>query len=152
MKTKNSFYTLLFVVAMIQPLFFNAQNVTFKQASVAHPAFTWKPVKITGNNESNLLNGVEFFSHKELCNSQEVTYLRFVNKNSYPVTVSYQTSSENPVVYVKVPGSTGVEGSCTANDENAAKLVLSFPIGISDTEKQKMRDYILSHIVVSQIQ
>ena len=139
------------MAAMVQSVFTMAQTVARPAAKQNEVKAGWQPTKL-GVDGSNVQNGVEFYNQKSECNAQQVTLVKLINRNVYPVNVSYQISSESPLVNVKVPALATVEGSCSVADANLAKLALSFPKEKTEDEIKKLKEYLKSHIVVSKTQ
>lgn len=125
-----------------------AQTPIYKEATVMRPAELWEPVNL-GDNESNVLNGVKFYSHSSDCDNGKVKLLKLINLNSYQVKFNYQTSPESPIVSVIIPSSASIEGSCSATNENLSKLVLTLPETKNEAENKEMKKFMLSHITVS---
>lgn len=150
MKTKKHLIAIMVIIAIIQPISFVAQNLIRKEATVAKPAETWSPVKITESGD-NVKNGVVFYSFNEVCNSQKVKFLKLINKNTFAVKVSYQLSEKSSVVNIMIPPSLSVEGYCGASDSNTAKLAITVPPVKSNEEKQKNLEFMRTHITVTQI-
>lgn len=95
---------------------------------------------------TNIKDGVSFYSKRSQCNSENVVLLKLVNSNNYPVKVSWKLSPNTPEVFVLVPASSGLEGSCSLNDNNLAKLIIKKP---NDIDKKEIKKYALSHINVA---
>lgn len=122
----------------------------FKEASVAHPAQSWNPVKL-GADGGNIQNGVEFYSQNTNCGSGKVKLVKLVNKNNYAVKVSMQSSATSSAVNIMVPASATIEGTCSATDGNIAKLVMTPPVATTNEEKQQNAEFFKSHVVVSKM-
>jgi len=152
MKTKKNLLVVLFIIAMTLPFLSKAQTNNKSLEWATQPKQVgWKPVKLDDKG-NNVQNGVEFYSQKGECiNAQNVSLAKLVNTNNYAVKVSYQISADSPVINVRVGASATVEGSCSTTDSNLAKLAIPMPVAKTDEEKQKNREYIRAHIVVSQL-
>ncbi len=154
MKTNQKLILVCMMAAMMQPVLINAQsNVAFRAAPLEgqkEKKIGWQPVKLDDKG-SNVQNGVEFYSQKTDCNGSIVNLGKLVNTNNYAVKVSYQISADSPVINVRVGASATVEGSCSTTDVNLAKLAIPLPVGKTDEEKQKNKEYMHTHIVVTQM-
>jgi hypothetical protein len=140
---KRMFLTLFVFVVQLQLCVAQSINTPHPNESI------WVPQKV-GENQSNVINGVQFYAHKEICNSKEITLIRLVNTNTYPARVTYQMGSEQPLIHIRIPGSTSIEGSCSPPDENVSKLVISFE-GLNKTEKHELIEFMIAHIAVSKL-
>lgn len=73
---KNLRHYFFFSLGLIFPAHFsNAQN-------------SWEPVKLDVAGH-NIVNNVEANFQKGLCNNEEVIFVKFTNKNNYPVTIKW---------------------------------------------------------------
>ncbi len=140
-----SLLMVLMVVALV-PFCSKAQNLVYKEATIAAPAEFWEVPKLADG--TNVQNGVAFYTHNGDCKSQKVKFVKVVNSNKYDVTLSYQLSKDKNAVIINIPALTSIEGSCSAALENTSKLTL--PLGESDEEINKNVDFILSHIFVTE--
>src|ERR1039457_1589689 len=136
MKSNQKLILLGMMAAMMQPIFLNAQNLSFKETPAAKPAVGWQPVKLDDAG-SNVQNGVEFYSQREDCVAGKVTLAKVVNKNTYAVKVAYQVNPESAVVYVLVPAATTLEGSCSVTDGNLGKLIIRLPENADAKQQSK---------------
>lgn len=113
--------------------------------------------KVTSNEKGNsnekatFQTGHHITVTPDMYISEPVNLLKLVNTNSYAVKVSYQLNELSPVVNILVPPLTTIEGSCGVTDSNLAKLVIMSPVGKTDEEKQKQRNYVKSSIVVTPV-
>lgn len=146
MKKKYFLTTLLSLI--LYPFVSLAQTPVYKEATLAQPAEFWKPLKV-GDNESNVLNGVQFYVHNSDCGNGKVKLLKLINLNAYQVKFNYQTSPNSPLMSVLISSLTSLEGSCSATNENLLKLVLIAPDKKNETENKEMKKFLLSHITVS---
>jgi hypothetical protein len=164
-KAKQNLLVVCIMAVMIQPIITKAQSTTkpwsksesnnTNNTSTANKNQTkiegWQFVNFDGKG-SYVRNGVEFYKQSAECNSAKTNLLKLVNTNNYAVKVSYQLSDISPVVNIMVAASATLEGACGVTDGNLAKLVINNPpVGKTDEEKQKNKDFFRSHIVVSQI-
>ena len=152
---KSKFLVLFFLVAITQPFISKAQNhfsvenrPVRQGGSIEKQKTEWNTFKVDEKG-NNAISGVEFFSKKGFCNSEKVNFVKLINTNNYAVKVSYQISAESEVVYVTVPASVTIEGSCEATDGNVSKLVIKALE--SDEAKQKAKVYMRSHLTVSKL-
>jgi len=148
---KRGFINLFFVALLMQSLAFKAQELAMSNVHVAkqheETKLAWERAKLDDKG-NYIINGVEFYSKKTNCHSEKVMLAKLVNTNNYSVKVSYQLNPESPVIYLRVPASSTIEGSCEATDENGAKLTIKMPE--TEDAKQKIKKHLLSHIIVSQ--
>jgi len=97
---------------------------------------------------TNVVNGVSFYSKKGGCNVsnslEEISLIRVINVNPYPVKISWQRSPGSPAEFVVIPASKEVEGSCT----DQSKLAVSLPK--DEAEKEKIVSYIIAHLTVAE--
>ena len=96
---------------------------------------------------TNVKEGVSFY--KKTCESsvyEIVILLKVVNSNSYPVKISWQLSPKSPKVSVDVPANSEDEGTCSAQEGTAYKLVLRMPL---DGNVKKVKKYVISHLSVT---
>ena len=150
MKTKKAFINILFVASFLMlPIFSNAQNLSFRE----YPAkksqekkVGWQPVTMTKEG-SNVKNGVEFYSQKGDCPYGIITLVKLVNTNNYAMKVSYKTSPESPVVYIMVPASATIEGSCATVEGNLSKLIIKMPE--KEEDQKKTSEYLIANVAVS---
>lgn len=141
------------MAAMMQPFIFMAQGSSHGDgATIARPASDWLRVKFDNKGGSNVKNGVEFYSKKVNCNAEKMTLAKLVNTNAYAVKIAYQISPETPTMYVLVPASATIEGSCEVKEGNLGKLVFKLPETTDAKQNEKNNQYILSHITISQVQ
>jgi Ni/Co efflux regulator RcnB len=153
MKTKRNLVIVFAVAAMMQPFLSEAQTVARKESPVAkhnEEKAGWQPAKIDDKG-GNVQGGVEFYSQDAECMTGKVKLLKLVNTNNYATRVSYQQSADSPVVNIAVAASTTLEGICGTADGNLAKLVMNPPVGLSKEQKQKNKEYLQTHIVVSKV-
>ncbi|MGZ3861956.1 MAG: hypothetical protein ACXVPN_07100 [Bacteroidia bacterium] len=149
MKNHVNFFLSVFVTLTLQSVTLKAQAPVFKAATVSKPTVLWDKIPMNSNGE-NTLNGVEFYSKATECNAQKVDFVKLINKNSYPVKISYQTEVNGPVQFVRVPSMGDIEGACGATDPNAEKLVLRFP-QMSKEDFSKLKQYIISTVTVTEL-
>jgi len=179
MKTKQNIVIVCIMAAMMQPFLFKAQSIAYRNSpsdKAVEKKVSWQAVTLD-DKESNVRNGVEFYTQDAKCItkkatspekaafdaphhhsvtpdmyiSESVILAKLVNTNTYSVKVSYQTADFSPVVNILVPPSATIEGSCGTTDNNLAKLVIMPPAGKTEEEKQKNAAYIKAHIVVSEV-
>ena len=151
-KVKQNLAIIFVITIIMQSVLAKAQNALSPVRPTESTKMpTWNPIKLSQDGK-NILNGVYFYSQVTKCNSTKVTLAKVVNSNIYAVNVSYQLSDNSPIINVIVPASSTLEGSCSTTDENLAKLVVSPPDAKTNEEKQKISDYINSHITVTKIQ
>lgn len=147
MKIKNFLLVVAFILAAImQPLLSKSQSINHPSGEVEKQNKGWQPVKL-GDKGTNVQNGVEFYSQQGVCNSEKVTLTKLINTNNYAVKIAYQVSPESPVVTVSIAALATVEGSCAATEANLSKLIIKLPE--IESAKQKSKQHLLSHIVVS---
>ncbi len=147
---KSNLSTAIITFLMFCSLFFKAQNIVYKDATVSRPAELWKPFVLT--NGTNIENGVSFYMIKTECNSEKTKLLKVINGNQYAVVFSYQLSPSHPVVNVTVPASLSIEGACGTSDVNLAKLIITPQNHKNENEKDEMKQFMLSHITVTKFQ
>ena len=152
MKTKQKLVFLIILAALIQPFVFKAQCMSFRQSEEpsGEKKTGWQQAKLDDKG-TYVKEGIEFYSKKAECAPNKVTLLKLVNTNNYPVKVSYQLNPDSSIVNVMVGAAATIEGSCMVTNGNLGKLILNIPIGLSDAEKQKNKDFMRSHIIVSLI-
>ncbi len=149
MNSKKNLLTFIFVAITLSPLFSQTQNFGKKEVNTSLLTETWEPLSL-GEDGKNVLNLVSFYVLKTHCSSIESVLLRLVNSNKYAVKVEWQLSPESPKVHVIVPAATDMQGSCpSVNDKNPTNLAISTPK--TEEERQKIKEYFLSHLFVSQI-
>ena len=150
MKQKNSIAVITLLI--LCPLFFKAQNIVYKDATVSRPAELWKPFVLM--NGTNIENGVSFYFIRPECTSEMSKLLKVVNENKYAVIISYQFSPSHPTVNITVPASISIEGACNSIDDNLTKLVITPPNlkNATESEKSEMKQFLLSHIMVTKFQ
>ncbi|MGZ3861958.1 MAG: hypothetical protein ACXVPN_07090 [Bacteroidia bacterium] len=149
MKKSGIVTTLFFAMAFAMPLFVSAQTAA-RPASDIKGAQRWVPIKLDANG-GNVKDGVEFYSHPSECLLEKADVVKLVNKNSYGVKIAYKPDANSAVQYVRVsPGAT-IEGICGSADQNLAKLVMSYPGAKSNEELKKVKQDIVSSIVVSKL-
>jgi hypothetical protein len=149
---KSNFYLKVVVFLMSCSFSMSAQNLVYKEATVSRPAELWKPFTLL--NGTNIENGVSFYITKVECNSTKTKLLKVINGNPYPVILSYQLSSSQPIVNVTIPASVSLEGSCNNSDANLAKLSITANTHKSEneTEKNDLKQFMLSHITVTKFE
>lgn len=149
---KSNFYVIIVAFLMSCSYSFNAQNIVYKEATISRPAEFWKPFTLI--NGTNTENGVSFYITKTECNSVKSKLLKVINGNPYAIIFSYQLSPSHPVVNVTVPASFSIEGVCDTSDKNLAKLVIvtSNHKSENETEKNDLKQFMLSHITVSKFE
>ena len=146
MKTKKKLLFILFVAALTLPFLSNAQNLSFREEPKPDtPKTGWQPIKLDDKGV-NLKDGVEFYFKKGDCPYGIIALLKFINKNTYSVNVSYQINAESPVVEIMLPASKTLEGSCEIVGGDLSKLRIKLPE--AKEEQQKMKQYSIAHIFV----
>jgi hypothetical protein len=151
MKTTKNLFAVLFAIVLMQPLFLKAQSApVYKPATISHPASHWDPVTLSEKG-ANIQNGVEFYSKSVECNLQKVDLVKLVNTNNYSVKIAFQRNAETPVEYIRIQASSSMEGLCSSSDLNLAKLVFNFPNGKTEEELKKIKQFVISSIVVSEM-
>ena len=149
MKTNKIVVQTLWLTTMLLSVFSQAQNFGVKSSAGTASPEVWQPLKLSDDG-NNKLNNVAFFRLKSQCNAEEAMLLRLVNSNAYPVKVEWQLSPESSKVYVIVPATTDMQGSCpSVNDKNLTNLAVKIPK--TEEERQKIKEYFLSHLLVSEI-
>ncbi|MGZ3902912.1 MAG: hypothetical protein ACXVC6_04410 [Bacteroidia bacterium] len=125
-------------------------------AQAARPSFEmqgqqrWAPVKVDVNG-GNVKGGVEFYSRASECLQEKADVVKLVNKNSYAVKIGFKADANSAMQYIRVSPGASIEGICGSADQNLAKLVMSYPAGKNNDELQKIKQYIISSVVVSQL-
>ena len=146
MKTKKYLIFILFAVILLKPILCKSQSLSFKEPEKHNPVKAgWQPLVL--DTKTNVLDGVEFYAQKGDCPYGVTLLLKLVNANNYSVKVSYQASPESQIVNVLLPASATLEGSCNTIEGNLSKLLIRVPEKKED--KQKIKQYLTSHISVS---
>jgi len=145
MKIKH-FVTLVTVVSLV--LAMSPKTSCAQQSiSASTESIDWKPAKVKADG-NNVINGVVFFHKPGQCGTNEVTLIKIVNVNKFPVKVQWQESNDAAKGIV-IPPSTGVEGKCTSSPESdEGKLVI---IKSQMDKEGKAKQYMLSTLTVTEI-
>ena len=145
---KKKYCLITFAVLTLYTFVSIAQTPIYKEATLKRPAELWEPVNL-GDKESNIINGIKFYSHNADCNTGKVTLVKLINLNAYQVKLNYQISPQSSIISLVIPPSASIEGSCSTTNENLLKLVLTLPETKNDTEKKEMEKFLFSHIIVT---
>jgi hypothetical protein len=97
----------------------------------------------------NIKNGVSFY--KKSCESSidKVSLLKLVNSNNYPVEVSWQFSSDAPIISVVIPSLSEIEGRCLdSKGEDISKLSIHIPF---NADAKKIKKYMISHLLITKL-
>lgn len=147
MKFSRPFLFVIFYLVIV-PQF--AISQTAARALNSTNAGEWKPVKIQSDG-GNVYKGVEFFRKKEGCNSEDIVFIKLVNRNNYPVEVKW-TSDDGLKSTVMVNGGAEIEGSCSVYLQNQKNNLSALTIPKSVIQKEKsLKQKILANLEVVEI-
>ncbi len=88
---------------------------------------TWEPVKLDVAGH-NTVNNVEATFQKGTCNNEEVIFVKFINRNKYPVTIKWydailtksnswvKKDDVNPKKVLTIAASQEVKGQCSVTE------------------------------------
>jgi hypothetical protein len=136
-------------------IFLSIFCLSLSYSAFSQNAVKWEPVYLTVSG-GNILDGVEAYFRADVCNSESVIFIKFINRNNYSVKLSWfdavftteakwiNKNSAGELKTVTLTSNTELAGDCSSANPNLTVKLKDF---INQTETFKR--YAASNLVIS---